>query len=374
MRVALVGAGAVARACAVLAARGGHAVALWSPSGTGLRDLPEAPAAVAGWPDARGVALASSGIIDDVVSIVALADARALRDADVVIVAVPAPAYASVLPAIAPHLRSPQTVLVSGALSLAPLWLAELAAAHGERPTVAAAGTTVATARVREGGVAIMTVRTRLAVAALPVSDAARVLRTCATLFGDRFDGADSVLAVTLTNINPVAHAAMALANLTRIERGEAWPQYHYLTPAVARLASAMDAERRAVAAAYGLAVTTIEQHFQRSFDVPQESLADIAAELHRRRGGPPGPTSLDTRFVLEDVPFGLAFNAALARIAGVGVPVTAAAITALSSLYGRALADENPLIGALALPTTSRDALLARCAAVAHGHRRSGD
>ena len=366
MRVALAGAGAVARAYAVLAARGGHAVALWSPSGTGLRDLPAAPAAVAGWPDARAVALASFGIIDDVVSVAALADVRALRDADVVIVAVPAPAYSSVLPAVAAHLRSPQTVLVSGALSLAPLWLAELAAAHGARPTVAAAGTTVATARSREGGVAINTVRTRLAVAALPVADTARALGTCATLYGDRFDAADNVLAVTLTNINPVAHAAMALANITRIERGEAWPQYRYLTPAVARLASAMDAERRAVAAAFGLAVTTIEQHFQRSFDVPQATLADIAVELHRRRGGPPGPTSLDTRFVLEDVPFGLVFNAALAQIVGVAVPVTAAAITTLSALYGHVFADENPLIGALALPATSRDALLARCTAAA--------
>jgi hypothetical protein len=73
-----------------------------------------------------------------------------------------------------------------------------------------------------------------------------------ATLFGDRFDVATDVLAVTLANINPVAHAAMALANLTRMEHGEAWPQYHYLTPAVARLVEAMDGERRAVAAAFG--------------------------------------------------------------------------------------------------------------------------
>jgi len=44
----------------------------------------------------------------------------------------------------------------------------------------------------------------------------------------------------------------MAVANFTRIERGEAWPQYHFLTPAVARLVEALDAERRAIAAAFG--------------------------------------------------------------------------------------------------------------------------
>ena len=109
--------------------------------------------------------------------------------------------------------------------------------------------------------------------------------------------------------------------------------------------------------------VTSIEAHFQRSFDVPQSTLAEIAAELHRRRGGPPGPTSLDTRFVLEDVPFGLVFNAALARIAGVDVPATAAVITALSTLYGRDFRAENPLIDALGLPAATRESLLARCA-----------
>ncbi len=364
-KVAIVGAGAVARAYAVLLARDGHGVALWSPSGGGVADLRPAAEAVAAWPRARAVVLAHSGVAEGRATIAALVAADEVAEADVVIVAVPAPAYATVLPRIAPHLRDGQWVFVSAALSLAPLWLSELAAAAGARPRVAAAGTTVATARATDGGVAIMTVRTRLAVAALPAAATHAAQATLAALFGDRFDTAADVLAVTLTNINPVAHAAMALANVTRIERAEAWPQYHYLTPAVARLVEAMDRERRATAAAFGRDVTTIEQHFRRSFDVAATTLAGIAAELHRRRGGPPGPTTLATRFVLEDVPYGLAFTAALARIVNVAVPVTDAAIVVLSTLYGRDLARDNPLVAALGLPTADRAALLARCACV---------
>ncbi|MFO1324969.1 MAG: NAD/NADP octopine/nopaline dehydrogenase family protein [Burkholderiales bacterium] len=360
--VAMVGAGAIARACAVLLARDGHTVALWSPRGRGAADLPAARTTSATWPAAPAATLVYTGVVEGTAEVALLDDPAEIASADVVVVALPAFAYPSVLPRIAPHLRTGQTVFVSGALSLAPLWLAELAAADGRHPLLAASGTTVATARSRDGGVAIMTIRTRLAVAALPASSTARAAATLTALFGDRFDTAANVLAVTLTNINPVAHAAMALANITRIERAEIWPQYHYLTPAVARLVEAMDAERRAVAAAFGLTVTTIEQHFQRSFDVPQAELAGIAAELHRRRGGPPGPTSLDTRFVLEDVPFGLACNAALARICGVAVPVTDATIRTLSALYGRDLAGENPLLAALGLVTATRASLLTRC------------
>jgi len=344
MRVAIAGAGAIGRAYAVLASRAGHDVALWAPRG-------EAPAE-----------LVCDGVVQGRCRVEVLGDTANLACADAVLVAIPATAYADVIPCIAPHVRSSQFVFVSGALSLAPLWLAELAAANGERPTIAASGTTVATARRCDGGVAIMTVRSRVGIAALPTSGLDAALATMRTLFGDRFDAMDNVLAVTLANINPVAHAGMALANFTRIERGEAWPQYHYLTPSVARLVEAMDGERRAVADAFGVHVSSIEAHFQRSFDVPQTELGDIAAELHRRRGGPPGPTDLDTRFVLEDVPYGLVFNAALAAIAGVAIPVTDAAVALLSTLYGRDFRAQNPLIDALALRTSGRDALLARC------------
>lgn len=347
MDIAIAGAGAVARAYAAMLAHAGHRIALWSPRG-GAADL-----------DGR---VRAKGLVEGESSVTVSASPDPVAEADVVLVALPATAYAPTFPQLAQRLRSSQFVFVSGALSLAPLWLAELAATAGAHPLVAASGTTVATARTVAGGVSVNTIRTRVSIAALPARASHEALRTMTALFGDRFDLAGDVLAASLANINPVAHAAMALANLTRIEYAEAWPQYHYLTPSVARLVEAMDRERRAVASAFGCEVLSIEAHFQRSFDVPQTTLAEIAAELHRRRGGPAGPTALDTRFVQEDVPFGLAFNEALARVAGVPVPVTEAVVTALTALYGRDLRSDNRLIDALALPGMSPDALRARC------------
>jgi opine dehydrogenase len=207
-----------------------------------------------------------------------------------------------------------------------------------------------------------MTLRSRLDVAAIPIDESGRALMACTNLFGDRFAPAPNALAIALSNINPVAHAALALANLTRMERGEAWPQYHYLTPAVARLIEAMDHERRAIASAFGLHVRTIEEHFHHSFGVPLTSLANIAAELHRRRGGPPGPTSLESRFVLEDVPFGLVFYETLARLADTPVPMMSATITNLATLYVRDFRNENPVLAALRLDEETRRSLLARC------------
>ena len=347
MRIAIAGAGAVARAYAVMLAQDGHRVTMWSPRG-GTSDVRDR--------------LRAKGLVDGEFEVATSATAESIAGADAVLVALPATAYAATFPDIARYLDSRQTVFVGGALSLSPLWLAELAAAKGVEPLVVASGTTVATARTNPGGVSVNTIRTRVSIASLPVARSHDALDAMIALFGDRFDLAQDVLAVTLANINPVAHAAMALTNLTRIEHAEAWPQYHFLTPSVARLVEAMDRERCAVAAAFGRDVLPIEAHFQRSFDVRQSTLAAIAAELHRRRGGPTGPTTLDTRFVLEDVPYGLVFNAALGRIVNAATEVTDATVTMISTLYGRDFRSENPLIELLSLGTATRESLLRRC------------
>jgi len=359
VNVAILGAGAIAFGSAALIEAGGHRAALWSPSGGGTAAL------------ARDGALAYGGAMTGTAHPAVIADLAELAGYDAVLVAVPANGHRAVMERLAPHLESRHVAIVSGALSLSPLYLSKLVAARGVRPAIASFGTTVLTARkTGEAAVSINVLRARLDVAAIPVSEGARALDVCRRLFGDRFDLAASALAIALVNINPVAHAGLALGNLTRIELGEAWPQYRYLTPAVARLIEGLDAERRAVAAAFGLSVRTIEQHFEHSFDLPRAPLAEQAAILHARRGGPPGPTTLATRFVLEDAPFGLGFTAAVARIAGVPVPLTDASLDVLSALWGRNLVADNDILPELDLPALDAQAL-ARLAAEGFARRR---
>jgi len=359
LNVAIIGAGAIACGSAALIEAAGHCAGLWSPSGRSTAAL------------ARDGSLTYSGVMTGATHPAVIADLTEVGGYDVVLIAVPANGHRAVMERLAPHLESRHTVIVSGALSLSPLYLSKLECARGVRPAIASFGTTVLTARkTSDAAVSINVLRARLDVAAIPVSEGTRALDVCKSLFGDRFDLAASSLAIALVNINPVAHAGLALANLTRIEFGEFWPQYRYLTPAVARLIEGLDAERRAVAAAFGLTVRTIEQHFEHSFDLPRAPLAEQAALLHERRGGPPGPTALDTRFVLEDAPFGLGFTAAVARIARVPVPLTDACLDVLSALWGRDLRADNDILPALDLG--AQDAVaLARLAAEGFAARR---
>jgi opine dehydrogenase len=339
MKIGIIGTGGIGYASAAWLAHAGHEVSVWSPGGQGANALKEAP-------------LQSEGVLQASVKVNVAEGAQALaQDAQVLLVAVPVNGHKSVMDRLLPHLRGGQTVIVSSMASLSALYLFEQAQARGVDITVAGMGTTVLTARrTGDAQVRIMTRRSELGLSALPVARTAQALATCRELFGELFVPQANVLASTLTNINPVAHAPLALFNWTRIERAENWPQYHYMTPQVAAVILKLDAERLALAKAFGLSVRTIEEHFAKSFGTTTPTLAEIAAELHAKRGGPPGPTDTGTRFLGEDVPYGLAFCEVLGAAAGVSMQATQTLVQMASLVLDRDLAAENDLIDALGL------------------------
>jgi opine dehydrogenase len=352
MKIAIAGTGGIGYASAAWLAHAGHEAVLWSPGGHGANALRDEP-------------LAATGVLEASVKVgVASSPEEALEGAQAILIAVPVNGHRAVMDALLPALQSGQTVIVSSMSSLSSLYLFERAKARGLDITVASTGTTVLTAR-RAGpaAVRVMTKRTELGLSALPASRIDAVLALAVQMFGDVFVPDANALASALTNINPVAHGPLALFNWTRIERAENWPQYHYMTPQVAGVIEKLDAERLALAAAFGLQVRTIEKHFAKSFNTTSEKLADIAAELHAKRGGPPGPTDTTTRFLGEDVPFGLVFSAALGAAVGVNMPATQAVIAAASLILSRDLAQENDLLEPLALRGETVQGLLARVA-----------
>lgn len=351
-RVGVVGAGAIALASAAWLRHAGHEVALWSP-----RLDPNPTKARAAW------TLQVEGLRPGQVDVQAATDAGALcRDCDVLLLALPVDAHRAVIDCLLPALREGQWVIVSSMASLSALYLREQALSAGKDVTVLSYSTTALTARrIDPKRVRIMMRRSSIGVSSLPQSRIDQGIALCERLFGSGFVAQPGALASAISNVNPTSHAPMALFNWTRIERGEAWPQYHYLTPSVARVIEALDAERRALAGAFGIEVGTVEQHFRNSFGTEAAQLKDIAVELHAKRGGPPGPTDLGTRYLTEDIPFGLVFLLALGEVAGVRLPATRTVVDAVSLASGRDYAGDNDLIGPLRLATESIEGLVAR-------------
>ena len=348
MRVAVLGAGSVGLATAALLCQRGHEPIIWSPSGRSTREL------------ARGTPLVATGALSITSAPrVAASCAEAMANASVVLIAVPGYGHRAVMDAALPHLRSTQSVIVSSHCSMSALYLSKGLASRGVAVPIVAWGTTIVAGRRKSGSeVAILTLRKQVDVATLPVAAAGHGLELCRSLFGEFFVPRDDLVSISLSNLNPQNHLGQVIGNFTRIERGEAWENWQGYTDCVGRLIEALDAERLAIAASLGYAVRNVREHFALSFHVPEGPVSAMTRVIAERDSSP-GPASLETRYVVEDVPFGIVVTALLARIAGVAAPLHEAGIAIVSALYGRDFRRENDLLPELGIERMSVNELV---------------
>lgn len=162
--------------------------------------------------------------------------------------------------------------------------------------------------RTGTGSVLISAIRGHIDLAVLSSTGEAddTGIALCRTLFGDRFVKGGNLAAIAPSNVNPQNHMAIGLCNLTRMEKAEKWKQWANITHAVGFLMQGLDNERIAIAQAYGVTVRTLADHSRLSFASEGETIGEMAANLASRDNDPYAPATLESRWVLEDVPFGL--------------------------------------------------------------------
>ena len=347
VRVGIAGAGSIAMGTAALLRQNGHDPMLWSPSGRGTAGLADAP-------------LSATGAIEEAFHVRVADSAETLaHENDVLFLALPGYGHKAVMDALVPHIAEGQQVIISSHASLGAIYLLQRLAERGVSAPITAWGTTVVTGRRQEGTtVAVNTVRKLVDMCTVPDAASGPALDLCRQLFGDRFQPRDGLLAISLSNLNPQNHMGIALGNMTRMERGETWSQGQNVTPNVGRLLEALDAERLGIAEALGLSVRTIFEHFHLSFHVPVASISEMNQQMHAEGNGGTGPASADSRYVTEDVPYGLALTVALGDLVGRPAELHRAGIRIFSAMYGRDFAAENELLEALELHRFSLDDL----------------
>lgn len=267
--------------------------------------------------------------------------AEVVPRADLVIVCVQAPQLPSVADAIDPSLRGDQVVLVKPGCTGGALELRRLAARGRAAGTVFAESDAFAFgSSVPEPGVASITsVKRSFAVATLPSAAVGHALERVQAVFPEA-RAADSVLQTSLSNFNAILHVAPMVANAGRVEAGGRFDFYgDGVTPAVAQLMQAHDRERMAVANAIGVEVASLREWIDATYGVDDDDLHRAIGRLSADVYGPvAAPTTLEHRFLAEDVECGAVPVADLGRSLGVDVTATASCITLASTLLGRDL------------------------------------
>jgi opine dehydrogenase len=157
------------------------------------------------------------------------------------------------------------------------------------------------------------------------------------------------------TNANAMLHVANCVANAERIESGDSYKFYaEGVTPAVARLYEAINAERVAVAAALGASVPSLADWFDRVYGVREATLVETCQRLTYNSDGPyqatGTPKSLDHKFITEDVPTGLMPMSALGTAAGVRTSAIDTLVEDVRSMTGKDFADDARTLERLGL------------------------
>lgn len=273
---------------------------------------------------ARSGAAALAGVTTD--------PAEALAWSDILVCSVPSYAHQPFIDQLLPHLKSGHV------LALLPGNLGSLAFARaldkaGTTGVIVAEADTAPYVCRKTGSdrATIWGTVGALGIGVYPASQTDEVMPILRTFFpGARSYG--HVLEAGLSAMNPVVHPPGVLMNAGRIERsrGEFWFYEEGVTPAVVRVIEALDAERLAIGRAYGLTLTPVAQAFHEAGFGPAGDLWSVingSAMLTALRA----PGSLQTRWISEDVPYGLVPWAQLGAAAGVETPVTDALITLTS-------------------------------------------
>jgi opine dehydrogenase len=218
------------------------------------------------------------------------------------------------------------------------------------------------------------------------------------------------LLAITLSNLNPQNHLGIVLGNMSRMDIAPVppppdvytttkstiheqddkttplsppWYQCANVTPNIGRLMEALDVERLAISQALDINVRTIYEHYSWSFGIPmktpinnggdEESTSTISEETTTMRdlsisemnqqmhyylhNDVLGPATPNTRYVIEDVPYGLVTTVLLGRLVGKIALLHESGIHILSAMYGRDFMIENDLLcglGLLSPPSTT--------------------
>jgi opine dehydrogenase len=233
---------------------------------------------------------------------------EALQASDLLLLIVPAYAHKPFAEICAPHLRSGQTVVLMPGTLGSLEWAHILRRAGTTGVTLAEVDTAPYVCRKTAPDTAtIWGVVTGLGLGVLPATETERVRNQLDTFFPG-ITAYPDVMACGLAAMNPVVHPAGVLLNAGRVEysHGEFYFYEEGVTPSVAKVIMQVDAERRAVARALGYDLCAADEAFHRAGFGPKGDLwATINGSYMLTRLKAPG--SLESRWLTEDIPYGLA-------------------------------------------------------------------
>ncbi|MAR86607.1 MAG: hypothetical protein CL713_05145 [Chloroflexi bacterium] len=254
---------------------------------------------------------------------ITLDPSEALEFSDLLLLIVPAYAHKPFAEFCGPYLTDDHTVVVMPG-TLGSLEWKILASEFGaNNMTVAEVDTAPYVCRKTSSNSAVIWGEvTALGLGVIPSSETSSVQEMLQPLFPGITAYSDS-LECGLSAMNPVVHPAGVLMNAGRVEysRGDFYFYEEGVSSSVAKVIEAVDVERRAIGTALGYELVPVAEGFHEAGFGPRGNLWEVINGSHMlTRLKAPG--SLDTRWLSEDIPFGISAWSKIGKQYGISCPV----------------------------------------------------
>ena len=270
---------------------------------------------------------------------------EAIEGAEAVLVMGPTQAHENMAATVAPHLKPEQIFFAAPGHTLTLLAHTLRRLGHKSPVTCESSTLPYICRKTEPDKVRVSRKSAKLRFAAFPSARTAELLKRMKPLFPS-LEAVPSVLDTVFYYTNAIHHPPALLCNIGRVEStdGDYCHYYDGITPSVGKIIDALDRERVGVAAALGISVPKLSEHFFQMNYTSEEGRKGGTAYDVFHNSEPNrwirAPKTVDHRFFNEDIPFGLIPFAELGRLAGVPTPVSNSTILLAEIATGKSYWD----------------------------------
>ena len=279
------------------------------------------------------------GVIKGHASIPLVTDdmASAIHDRQLLIVTVPAQAHQYYARKMAPHLKPGQLVLLMPGRTGGALEFFNLIRRHSSVKKILLGEAQTFSFVSRATGprsVLISKLKNIVKVSAFPSLGNQRFISHLKRL-PFSLELADDVIETSLNNIGAMLHPAPTILCAGLLEsRGGGYNHYHEaISKTVGRLIVRMDRERTIVARSYSANPMSLIEWLRDTYGAEGTTLCECIRNTDAY-DGIGSPSTLEHRYVLEDIPTGLVPISSFGRLAGVKTPAIDAVVNMACQLY----------------------------------------
>lgn len=263
---------------------------------------------------------------------------KGLKNTQLILTAVPSYAHEKVAAAIAPFLQKDQIIVLNPGSTGGSLVFYKTLRELGKKDIMLGEVNTLpyACRRTSAGAVDVFLSTHKLYFAAFPAVNNDFVYNAYKQVYPQTVKF-QNVLETGLNNGNPITHAPACILNAGRIEyaKGE---YYHYqegISPSVAKVIEVVDNERLSICGALGYRkITGKERMYETGYtNNTKDSLYELYTNSPAFKAK--GPADLHSRYITEDIPYGLVPWLLVGKLIGLHLPLMESFINIGSVLLG---------------------------------------